>query len=79
PEIYSLVASSAASYFSKRQFSQFVTLLQLFREYFDKNKIKYAYLDGSTTDRNTAVKDFKFYVLTKVFLIFIISGVVGLI
>ncbi|MGG5904692.1 DEAD/DEAH box helicase [Sphingobacterium daejeonense] len=59
-------------------FSQFVRHLQIFREYFDKNKIKYAYLDGSTTDRNTAVKDFKENEQTKVFLISIKAGGVGL-
>ncbi|WP_313516072.1 DEAD/DEAH box helicase [Sphingobacterium sp.] len=59
-------------------FSQFVRHLQIFRDYFDKNKIRYAYLDGSTTDRNNAVKEFKENEETQVFLISIKAGGVGL-
>jgi len=59
-------------------FSQFVRHLQIFREYFEKNKIKYAYLDGATSDRDSAVREFKENEQTKVFLISIKAGGVGL-
>ncbi len=59
-------------------FSQFVKHLQLFREHFEKQKIRYAYLDGSTADRNTAVKTFKENDDVQVFLISIKAGGVGL-
>lgn len=59
-------------------FSQFVKHLQLFRDHFDKQKIKYAYLDGSTSDRAAAVAQFKENEETKVFLISIKAGGVGL-
>lgn len=59
-------------------FSQFVKHLQIFRDYFDKNKIQYAYLDGATSDRNAAVKSFKEQDNIQVFLISIKAGGVGL-
>lgn len=59
-------------------FSQFVKHLQLFRDHFDKEKIRYAYLDGSTSDRNAAVKAFKENEDIQVFLISIKAGGVGL-
>ncbi|WP_140937295.1 DEAD/DEAH box helicase [Sphingobacterium lumbrici] len=59
-------------------FSQFVKHLQLFKAHFDKHKIKYAYLDGATKDRADAVQNFKENKDTKVFLISIKAGGVGL-
>lgn len=59
-------------------FSQFVKHLQLFKAHFDKQKIKYAYLDGATKDRADAVQNFKENKDTKVFLISIKAGGVGL-
>ncbi len=59
-------------------FSQFVKHLQLFRAHFEKEKIRYAYLDGSTSDRNAAVKAFKEADDIQVFLISIKAGGVGL-
>src|SRR5690606_3949452 len=40
-------------------FSQIVTHLQLFRTYFDREKIAHAYLDGHTRHRADAVEAFK--------------------
>jgi SNF2 family DNA or RNA helicase len=40
-------------------FSQFVSLLQLWREDLDREKISYEYLDGSTTDRDERVRRFQ--------------------
>lgn len=59
-------------------FSQFVRHLQLFRNYLDKRKIPYAYLDGTTTDRMTQVELFKKNEDVQVFLISIKAGGVGL-
>lgn len=59
-------------------FSQFVKHLQIFKNHFDKEKIKYAYLDGSTKDRAEAVRRFKEHEDTRIFLISIKAGGVGL-
>ena len=59
-------------------FSQFVKHLELFRTYFDKQKIPYAYLDGGTKDRAQAVQKFKDNEEVKIFLISIKAGGVGL-
>src|SRR5690606_9801130 len=56
----------------------FVKHLQLFREHFDKQKVTYAYLDGNTRDRAEAVSSFKDNEQTRVFLISIKAGGVGL-
>ena len=59
-------------------FSQFVKHLDLFRDYFQKHKIQFAYLDGATKDRAEAVLNFKENKDVKVFLISIKAGGVGL-
>ena len=59
-------------------FSQFVKQLAIYREHFDKEKIPYAYLDGSTQNRGDIVKHFQEDEKTRVFLISIKAGGVGL-
>ncbi|NQD69214.1 DEAD/DEAH box helicase [Sphingobacterium shayense] len=59
-------------------FSQFVKHLHLFRDHFDRQHIKYAYLDGATKDRASAVNTFKERQDTQIFLISIKAGGVGL-
>ncbi len=59
-------------------FSQFVKHLTLFREYFDKQKWEYAYLDGSTRDRQEEVNKFQNDEKTKIFLISMKAGGTGL-
>ncbi|HEY8928222.1 MAG TPA: SNF2-related protein [Mucilaginibacter sp.] len=59
-------------------FSQFVKQLNIYREYFDKEKIPYAYLDGATQNRGDMVKHFQEDEKTRVFLISIKAGGVGL-
>lgn len=59
-------------------FSQFVRHLKLFKDYLDKRKIPYAYLDGTTTDRMAQVDRFKENEDVQVFLISIKAGGVGL-
>jgi SNF2 family DNA or RNA helicase len=59
-------------------FSQFVKHLTIFREYLDKENIKYAYLDGSTKDRQGQVEDFQHSDEIRIFLISLKAGGVGL-
>ena len=59
-------------------FSQFVKHLTIFRKYFDKEEIPYAYLDGSTKNRGEIVADYQENDNLKVFLISIKAGGVGL-
>jgi SNF2 family DNA or RNA helicase len=59
-------------------FSQFVKHLSIFKEYLDKEKIKYAYLDGSTKDRQGQVEDFQHTEEIRIFLISLKAGGVGL-
>src|SRR5690606_36366943 len=59
-------------------FSQFVRQLQLFRFHLEKFGIKFSYLDGGTSQREEAVRDFKEKEETQVFIISIKAGGVGL-
>ncbi|HSZ24649.1 MAG TPA: DEAD/DEAH box helicase [Cytophagaceae bacterium] len=59
-------------------FSQFVKHLTIFRTYLDKEKINYAYLDGSTKDRQGQVEGFQQSEETRIFLISLKAGGVGL-
>ncbi|GAB3174305.1 DEAD/DEAH box helicase [Telluribacter humicola] len=59
-------------------FSQFVKHLDLFRKYLDRKHISYAYLDGSTKDRQTQVEEFQNDESIKVFLISLKAGGLGL-
>ncbi len=59
-------------------FSQFVKHLTLFRQYLDQKKTRYAYLDGSTQDRQRQVENFQNDLTLKIFLISLKAGGVGL-
>ncbi|WP_428330455.1 DEAD/DEAH box helicase [Mucilaginibacter sp.] len=59
-------------------FSQFVKQLNIYRTHFDTEKIPYVYLDGSTQNRGDVVKQFQEDEKTRVFLISIKAGGVGL-
>jgi SNF2 family DNA or RNA helicase len=59
-------------------FSQFVKQLTIYREYFDQQGVPYVYLDGSTQNRGDVVKQFQEDEKTRVFLISIKAGGVGL-
>ena len=59
-------------------FSQFVKHLSLFREKLDKKEIKYTYLDGSTKNRQAEVEQFQEDDETRVFLISLKAGGLGL-
>lgn len=59
-------------------FSQFVKHLTIFKQYFETEKIPFAYLDGSTKNRGEIVSEFQENKELKVFLISIKAGGVGL-
>ena len=59
-------------------FSQFVKMLTVMRDYLDSEAIEYAYLDGSTKDRESAVNSFQENDDIKIFLISLKAGGVGL-
>ncbi|SKB27338.1 Superfamily II DNA or RNA helicase, SNF2 family [Parapedobacter luteus] len=59
-------------------FSQFVKQLVIFKQYFEKHGIGYAYLDGATKNREEVVKQFRENEDTRLFLISIKAGGVGL-
>ncbi len=59
-------------------FSQFVQFLRLLRDSLDELKIRYAYLDGSTQDRDAQVRQFQTQPDCPVFLISLKAGGYGL-
>ncbi|WMN07664.1 DEAD/DEAH box helicase [Marivirga arenosa] len=59
-------------------FSQFVKHLALFKDYLERSHIKYAYLDGTTKDRQKQVKLFQESDDIPVFLISLKAGGLGL-
>lgn len=59
-------------------FSQYIKHLQLFRTYLHEQNVHYAYLDGSTRDRQEQVENFQNNPDIKVFLISIKAGGQGL-
>lgn len=59
-------------------FSQFVRHLNLFKQYFEQENIRYAYLDGATQNRGNVVQRFQEDADLRVFLISIKAGGVGL-
>lgn len=59
-------------------FSQFVKHLDIFKSYFERKNIPFAYLDGGTKDRAEAVNYFKNNDEVRIFLISIKAGGVGL-
>jgi SNF2 family DNA or RNA helicase len=59
-------------------FSQFVKQLEIYRNYFDSEGIRYAYLDGSTQNRGEVVEEFQKNNDIKLFLISLKAGGVGL-
>ena len=59
-------------------FSQFVRQLDIYRKHFDKEGIRYAYLDGQTRNRSEVVDSFKQQKDIQLFLISLKAGGVGL-
>lgn len=59
-------------------FSQFVKQLDIYRRHFNRENVRYTYLDGATTNRGEVVKEFQENKDIKLFLISIKAGGVGL-
>ncbi len=59
-------------------FSSFVKQIKIYRDYFNKEGLKYSYLDGATKDRANVVNEFRTDNTIQVFLISIKAGGVGL-
>jgi SNF2 family DNA or RNA helicase len=59
-------------------FSQFVTMLDLIKNELDSRSIRYEYLTGKTKDREARVKNFQEDDQTRVFLISLKAGGIGL-
>jgi len=59
-------------------FSQFTSYLAHIKEMLEKNKIDFAYLDGSTKDRASQIEKFQKNETTKIFLISLKAGGFGL-
>ncbi|GAB2779140.1 hypothetical protein GCM10027275_23340 [Rhabdobacter roseus] len=59
-------------------FSQYIRHLDLFRKYLDQQQVPYAYLDGSTKDRQAQVEYFQNDESLKLFLISLKAGGLGL-
>ena len=59
-------------------FSQFVGMLKIIKEEFDKQGIKYSYLDGSTKNRQSVIDEFNSDNDIKVFLISLKAGGFGI-
>jgi non-specific serine/threonine protein kinase len=59
-------------------FSQFVRMLTIMREHLEEQAVHYAYLDGSTKDREGAVNKFQEDEDTRIFLISLKAGGTGL-
>jgi non-specific serine/threonine protein kinase len=59
-------------------FSQFVQMLSIIKNYLEEEEIDFAYLDGSTKDREGAVQKFQSDDTIKIFLISLKAGGVGL-
>lgn len=59
-------------------FSQFVKQLRIYRTHFDRERIRYAYLDGATKNREEAINHFRNDEAIQLFLISMKAGGVGL-
>lgn len=59
-------------------FSQFVQMLKIVRRHLDTNNTPYAYLDGSTRDREKPVNEFQKSESVRIFLISLKAGGIGL-
>ena len=77
-DVIHMLHSTASEGHKVLVFSQFVRHLSIVREYLDENQIKYAYLDGSTKDRQAQVTTFQEDDSVKIFLISLKAGGVGL-
>jgi SNF2 family DNA or RNA helicase len=77
-DVISMIANAISENHKILIFSQFVKHLSIFREYLNTNAIDYAYLDGSTKDRESQVRMFQENDEIPIFLISLKAGGLGL-
>jgi superfamily II DNA or RNA helicase len=77
-DVTHMIASTVSEGHKVLVFSQFVRHLAIVKEYLEKENIKYAYLDGTTKDRQAQVESFQKNEEIKIFLISLKAGGVGL-
>lgn len=77
-DVISMISNAISEDHKILIFSQFVKHLSLLCNYLDSNKIKYAYLDGSTKDRESQVRLFQENDKIPLFLISLKAGGLGL-
>ncbi len=59
-------------------FSQFTSILACIKEFLDKRKFRYCYLDGNTREREAVINDFQNNPEKRIFLISLKAGGVGI-
>ena len=77
-DVTSMISNAISENHKILIFSQFVKHLSIFRQYLDTNGIDYAYLDGSTKDRESQVRMFQENDEIPIFLISLKAGGLGL-
>ena len=77
-DVISMISNAISENHKILIFSQFVKHLSIFREYLNTNAIDYAYLDGSTKDRESQVRMFQENDEIPIFLISLKAGGLGL-
>lgn len=77
-EVLSMLENAMSEDHKILVFSQFVKHLDILRTHLDKQEVKYAYLDGSTRDRQKEVETFQNDQDVRLFLISLKAGGVGL-
>jgi SNF2 family DNA or RNA helicase len=77
-DVISMISNAISENHKILIFSQFVKHLSIFREYLDTSAIDYAYLDGSTKDRESQVRTFQENDEIPIFLISLKAGGLGL-
>ncbi len=77
-DVIHMLRSTASEGHKVLVFSQFVRHLAIIREFLESENMKYAYLDGTTKDRQAQVQTFQENEEVKIFLISLKAGGVGL-
>ncbi len=77
-DITQMISSALSEGHKTLIFSQFVKHLTILSHYLEKNKIPYAYLDGSTKDREAQVRKFQENKDIRIFMISLKAGGLGL-
>jgi SNF2 family DNA or RNA helicase len=77
-DVISMISNAISENHKILIFSQFVKHLSILCEYLDSSRIKYAYLDGSTKDRESQVRLFQENDEIPIFLISLKAGGLGL-